>query len=127
MGTSRQNVDYHLKATNTKPAPGRRIMPSDAEIIALHQQGLTSGDIAQELGISICTVSLTRKRLGVKGRGVAPILSPTEVERVLALARQGMRQADIAAECGVSQVTVSKTCISHGIRRHNVRSRRAKT
>ncbi len=125
MKCSRQTVYNHLKATDTQPVSVGGY--TDDQIVALHRDGLTDSDIANELGVCVKTVLVARKRLGLNSPvGCAPILSAAEVNRVLSLARQGWTQINLAKEFGIAQKTVSNYLIKYGVRRHKQHTRKAK-
>lgn len=117
MGVSRERARQLLA-----PMKPLRVMPDDAVIVALYEEGLTDSDVAQEVGVSRQHILRVRTRLGVQGRrGSPPRLVPCEVERLIEMAQGGATDEELSAAFNVSVTHAARIRCAHGLKRQTGR------
>lgn len=78
----------------------------EAQILSLHEDGLSARQIAAELNITPRTVQRWRVRLGVALER-APVRDEADHQLALRMLEEGCSYREIAATIGVSDVTVA--------------------
>jgi transposase len=95
-----------LRKQGLLPAASRPSAPtiSRAELLALHQAGLSPREIADRTGLPVAAIRNRLARLRRRGiiRSATTRVRPVSDEVLLALAREGLWSSEIAARVGIS-------------------------
>ena len=99
-----------------------RLTASENEkIAALYERGMRATEIAQEMGVNVCTVHHRLNRMGVQRRTVG--LSPSQILEAKRLYESGESLRQIGFKVGFHDKTVKKALLDAGV---DVQDRRRK-